>query len=189
MYRVSGGGEVESMSETDGWRERGKRLKGASYALGHYGGMLIWLVNDSDLAVWDWCLAGLMTAERLSHTHTHTHTHTHDRRMKTYIRHICQKKHTHCTQEWTHDLILTQKNRSMSEYTHTHKHTVSLTGMCDLCLPPASRTEWVNMSWLIICFEHVWFPTAWPHKVWVNIQRASWICGPRVPEWQTQVIL
>lgn len=27
----------------------------------------------TDLAVWDWCLVGLMTAERLFHTHTHTH--------------------------------------------------------------------------------------------------------------------
>lgn len=145
------GSEMESMSEADGWRER-KRLKRESYALGHYVGMLIWLVNDSDLAVWDWCLAGLMTAERLLDTHTHKRKLNES--MKTYMQYKPRQTHTHTMHArmnaWSHFNTEVWKHVWIHIFSITY--TDSFTGIRDLCLLSASRAEWVNMSWLIICF-------------------------------------
>lgn len=129
-----------------------ERLKRKSYALGHYGGMLIWLVNDSDLAVWNWCLAGLMTAERLSLAHTHTHAH---KNKESWFRHICQRAHARTR---TRMSTCSHINSDVRKYvlihrvfSHTHADSLAA-GMCDLRLLSASRAEWVNMSWRIICF-------------------------------------
>ena len=92
------------VKQTDGEKGGGReRMK--SYALGHYGGMLIWLVHNSDLAVWNWSLAGPMTAICLcvclsltrtcAHAHTHTLTHSliHSK-IVTWFKHIYQNAHT-----------------------------------------------------------------------------------------------
>lgn len=127
-----------------------KCLKGESYALGHYRGMLIWLVND-----WPRCL-GLVPDwsddcwTSIRHTHTDTHTiqecrHTSD----TYARaDTGMNSRSHINWEvwklvWTHTFSL--------------EHRFFLT--CVVCVfgLPAGQNESTCHD-LLSVFEHAWFP-------------------------------
>lgn len=98
----------------------------------------------TDLAVWDWCLTGLMTAEHPLDTHRHTiqecrHTSDTYARADTGAGIARMDRRSHINWEvwklvWTHTFSL--------------EHRLSLT--CVVCVfgLPAGQNE----SWLIICF-------------------------------------
>lgn len=113
--------------------------------------------NVNMISEWLWprCL-GLVPGWSDDRWTSVTHTHTK----------IQGWKHISDTYAWTHTVHETMNtqthiNSEVQKHvwiqyfplnTHTHVYIDSLAGMCDLCLLSASRAEWVNMSWLIICF-------------------------------------
>lgn len=107
----------------------------------------------TDLAVWDWCLTGLMTAEHPLDTHRHTiqecrHTSDTYARADTGAGITRMDRRSHINWEvwklvWTHTFSL--------------EHRLSLT--CVVCVfgLPAGQNESTCHD-LLSVFEHAWFP-------------------------------